>query len=563
MPFRYFRLGMAFALACASTAPQAQTPPAGNPLDQLPVPVPLPSAVDRAPRVDVQMPAGAAAGKLDRTLTPTRFDIEGVNAVSFSEVADLFSPFAGRSVTISELVAAARKATTRYRDQGHPLSFVYLPEQEFEGGVVRVVAVEGYIASVRIEGDAGPAESKLREIADRLRAERPLTLASFERVAQLLTRLPGLTVTAEASMPGTTDGATVLVLKAKRVPYNVSLGADLRQPRSRAVLNGAWHDPLAAGSELSASTLIGDFSREKLFTLGYTQLVGADGLTTKTSFSSYRGYPDEQSGRGAHIERFNTNRRLELSAGYPLSLTARSSLTLSGGFYAVDNTDRYRVPATGALLDEDTRMRAMFAQLAYADAQSDRSRFASLMVAQGLDGAGARAETRSNVAGLSGPGEAKLNFTRIALEASQRDRFANQWGSAISFGAQYSADSLAASERISFGGPRFGRGYSAGDAAGDSGWGLGLELNRMFKFDGNWVRQVEPYLLFEMARVSTRLHTPSPEMLRSIALGARVSDARHYSVDVAIAKPMGDATASNPAKRARVSLLLTYQLFER
>ncbi|MBT2303870.1 hypothetical protein J7E70_25835 [Variovorax paradoxus] len=207
-------------------------------------------------------------------------------------------------------------------------------------------------------------------------------------------------------MPGTTDGATVLVLKAKRLPYNVSLGADLRQPRSRAVLTGAWYDPFAAGSELSASTLVGDFSREKLFTLGYSQLVGTDGLTTKASFLSYRGYPDEQSGRGARIDRFNTNRRVELSASYPLYLTARSSLTLGGGFYAVDNIDHYRVPASGALLDEDTRVRALFAQLAYADAQSDRSRYASLVIAQAIDGAGALAENRSNVAGLSGPGEA-------------------------------------------------------------------------------------------------------------------------------------------------------------
>ena len=258
-----------------------------------------------------------------------------------------------------------------------------------------------------------------------------------------------------------------------------------------------------------------------------------------------------------------SNRRVELSASYPLHLTARSSLTLAGGFYAVANIDHYRVPVSGAQLEEDTRVRALFAQLAYAEAQADRSRNASPMIAQGLSGAGAQAENRRNVAGLSGPGGRSRTSLASRWKPASATAFANQWGSAVAFGAQYSAHSLAASERISFGGPRFARGYSAGDAAGDSGWGLGLELNRMFKIDGDWVRQVEPYFLLEAARVSTRLHTPFPEKLRSIALGARFSDARHYSVDIALAKPTGDATASNPGRRARVTLMLTYELLAR
>jgi hemolysin activation/secretion protein len=155
-------------------------------------------------------------------------------------------------------------------------------------------------------------------------------------------------------------------------------------------------------------------------------------------------------------------------------------------------------------------MRALFAQLAYADATPQRSRSASVMLAQGVDGLGASATTRSNVPGLATANPAKIAFTRVAIDASQRDRFDNQWGTGVSFGAQYSPHTLAASERVSFGGARFGRGYAAGDAAGDSGWGLGLEVNRQFKFESAWLKQVEPYLLVEAAHVSTRAGTPKP-----------------------------------------------------
>ncbi|RYY87526.1 MAG: ShlB/FhaC/HecB family hemolysin secretion/activation protein [Comamonadaceae bacterium] len=205
-------------------------------------------------------------------------------------------------------------------------------------------------------------------------------------------------------------------------------------------------------------------------------------------------------------------------------------------------------------------MRALFAQLSYAEAAPDRSRSASVMLAQGLRGAGASATVRSNVDGLAGRNPARLDFTRITFDASQRDRYANKLGTAVSFGAQYSPHTLAASERVSFGGTRFGRGYATGDAAGDKGWGIGAEVNRVFVREGEWLKQIEPYVLVEAARVSMRTGQPAVASLRSVALGVRFSDNRHYSLDLAIGKPLGDPAPGNPGRRPRVSLLLTYQL---
>ena len=562
MSMRSRRVCLAAALAgTASLAQgQAQAPAGANPLSQLPAPAPVPLAPEPAPQLRLDQPAGPAASKLAQRITPSRFDIEGVDALGFDEVAGRFAPLVGRPTTVQELVRLAQEVTALYKERGYPLSFAYMPDQDFAGGVVRIVAVEGYIASVRIEGDAGASMPKLREIAERLQAERPLRLATFERITQLLTRLPGLQVSAQASMPATTDGATALVLAVKRQPYNLSVGADLRQPTSRAVLTGVLNDPLASGGQLSASTLLGDFSRERLLSMGYTQLVGADGLTLKAQASDYRGYPDKRYERGAVLERYNKNRRLELSASYPLQLSARSSLTLNGGFYGNDNIDDYRVPANGVLLTDETRVRAFFGQLAYVAVDPTRSRTASMLLAQGVDAMGASATLRSNVAALSGPGSARLDFTRLTFDASQRDRFASKWGTAISFGAQYSPHTLASSERIAFGGSRFGRAYAAGDGSGDSGWGVSGEINRAFTLDGQWLKQIEPYLLLEAAHLSTKLGKPAPEWMRSVALGIRLSDAKHYSLDLAMAKPTGDASVNNPQRKLRFSVQLSYQL---
>ncbi|HVR53411.1 MAG TPA: POTRA domain-containing protein [Pseudorhodoferax sp.] len=546
--------------AALSAGVQAQGRPAGDPLDQLPVQTPAPGPAARPPQLEVQQPAGAAAAQADQAIHPSRFDIDGVRAIPFDAVAQLFAPWVGRPATVEQLTAIANEATALYRAQGYPLSFVYVPAQSFADGVVRVTAVEGFVAKVRIEGDAGPAEPKLLQIAQGMLGERPLRMATFERVSQLLTRIPGIALTADAALPGSTDGATDLVLKVRRQPYNVALSADLRQPKSRAILSGVLNDPFVPGGQLTASTALGDFQLDRLFTLGYTQLVGGDGLAIKASVVSYSGYPDKQNGPDSALVRHNDNRRAQLSASYPLTLSARGGATVEGGLYAVNNTDSYRVSQNGVTLNDETRIRALFAQLSWSDTTATRARVANLFVAQGLRVAGAAAYQTSNTPGVAGRSPTDLDFTRVSLDLSQRDRYAGGWGSAVSLGGQYSPNTLATSERVSFGGLRFGRGYAPGDGVGDAGWGAGLELNRQFPVDaGPWLQQLEPYVLLEGAQVRTELGTPSPRQLLSAALGVRLSDSRHYSVDLALAKPMGDAAPTNPERKLRASVLLVYQ----
>jgi hemolysin activation/secretion protein len=538
----------------------AQGRPAGDPLDQLPIRTPAPGLAAQPLQLEVQQPAGATAVQGEQAIVPTHFNVEGVHAIPFEEVARLFSPWVGKAATVQQLTAIANEATALYRAHGYPLSFVYVPAQSFADGVVQIMAVEGFVAKVRIDGDAGPAEPKLREIAGAMVGERPLRMATFERVSQLLIRVPGVALTADAALPGNTDGVTELVLKVRRQPYNVSVSADLRQPKSRAILNGVLNDPFVPGGQLTASTALGDFSIEKLFTLGYTQLVGGDGLAIKSSLVSYSGYPDKNNEPGNALVRRNENRRAQVSASFPLTLSARGGTTVEGGLYAVNNTDRYEVPQVGLTLNDESRIRALFTQLSWTDTSSERARAANLFVAQGVRVAGAAAYQTSNTPGVAGQPPTDLAFTRVSVDLSQRDRYAQGWGSAVSLGAQYSPNTLASSERVSFGGMRFGRGYAPGDGVGDSGWGIGAELNRQFLIDaGPWLQQLEPYVLVEGAQVRTELGTPTPRRLLSAALGVRLTDNKYYSVDFALAKPMGDAAPNNPERKVRASVLLVYQ----
>lgn len=155
---------------------------------------------------------------------------------------------------------------------------------------------------------------------------------------------------------------------------------------------------------------------------------------------------------------------------------------------------------------------------------------------------------------------ARLDFSRLLLEGSQRNSWGKNWGTAVSFSAQYSPHVLPSSERISYGSTRFARAYAAGELAGDSGWGVGLELNRSFAVALNYFKQLQPYVLLESARVYSHEGTPIFSRISSASLGIRLTNGTYYSVDVPASKPLGDASPNNINKGVRLSALLSYSL---
>jgi hemolysin activation/secretion protein len=565
MPSQFTRpLLLAGAAWWVATGAGAQAlAPVGSPLDTLPRPaLPTQPGADVRVDVDVQAPAPSGAEVLNARLTPRKFDIEGVQSIPFEAVAALFAPLAGQSVTVGDIVARAQQATALYQQRGYALSFFFVPKQDFQHGVVRVVAVEGHVQTVRIEGHPGKAEARLREIAEHIRQEKPLRTTTFEHFTALLGRLPGMGIQAQVQLPTSTDGASTLVIQANQKPYDIAVGLETRKPNPRAVVTGVLNDPLVAGSQLGVSTLLSTADNDRYNALHYEQVLDSRGRSVRGSLSHYRGDPDEQLGVSNPLQRRTEVERAELTASLPLKLSRETSWVASTGLYGVNTRDSLANPANGAQLTDDTQVRAVFGQLSYTAQKPNDSVQLNLRLTHGLSGLGAEAGITSNVPGLSGPSAVKLDFARLQAEASHQHRFANRFGTAVSFAMQYSPHNLPSSEKLSFGGNRFARGYGAGEAVGDSGWGLGLELNRVFAVDGTWVRQWQPYVLLEAARVHARLATPMPARLRSVSLGLRLTNHKHYNLDLAMSKPTGDLPLENTQRHWRANLTLSYRLGE-
>lgn len=554
----------AIAASGMQVAAQAQSRPAGptvggNPLDSLP----QIKAPDKGPNVTVQVAPQAPQLQelLARHLTPSKIQVEGVKSIPFDEVAQRFTPLVGKDTTIGDLIQVANGVTKLYQDRGYALSFAFIPAQTFDGGVVRVTVVEGYVSAVKVTGKPGAVEDKIRTIADHIVADRPLRRATFERYVNVLGLLPGVKVAANVAPPQNTDGATTLELNVDRKPFDVSTGIDFNHPGVQGLLTATENGLTALGEQLSVSALLPKGRDNVTYLAAHAAVpIGSNGLIGKIDASHYRGNPTDNPGLPSYIERTVINDKIGGSLAYPLLLNNKQSVIGTASVYASHDEDRYNNHDTGAQIGFRSQVRVLQLQADYTSVETGQVRRASVNVAKAFDILGASKSGDSNVPGTTVTNPASINFVRTGASFSQTNEWPLKIGTAVSLTGQYSAVSLPTSEQISFGAQRFAQGYEPGEASGDSGWGAMFEINRPFTPGFTYLRTFTPYVSFDMARVYLHAGTPSPSKLSSIAFGFRISDAKYYSLDLSVAKAIGDAPVESASRSPRINATFSYQL---
>ncbi|MGI4812241.1 MAG: ShlB/FhaC/HecB family hemolysin secretion/activation protein [Janthinobacterium lividum] len=529
----------------------------GNPVATLPqvnAPAPPPKVT-----VAVQQPNPQLQQLLATPVTPSAFQIQGIKSIPFAEVADRFKALVGHPTTVGQLIETANGITRMYQDAGYALSFCFVPAQSFENGVVKITAVEGYVGSVTISGDARNVEDKIRAIAAHIVADRPLKKSTFERYINVMSLLPGTQITANVAPPTMTDGATTLDLAVTRKRFTAGTGLNFNQPGIAGLLSASENGLLSLGEQLSVSALYPPGrDHQTYYTLGYSQPIGSDGLVARLDASHYDGQPDTP-GLPSILKRTVKQDKVGGTVSYPILLSNTRSVVAGVSAYGSYNEDRYQNVDTGAEIRLRSQVRVLQAQIAYADTKPTQTQQATFNIGHGFNLLGASTDYQSP-GNTPNPAPVDLNFTRFTGAFSQANSWPYQFGTAFNFAAQYSANTLPTPEQTTFGGQRFGLGYEPGEAGGDSGWGASFEINRSFAINYTYLTTLIPYVSYDMARVYLHRGTPVPAHLASVALGVRLTDKRFYTLDLSLGRAVGDAPAENSSRSPRVNAAFSYQL---
>ena len=191
-----------------------------------PVPRPPPEPIV-PPGAEEHAPAGAAEVRF----VLAAVQVDGVTVYSAAEIRSSYADLLGTEITLARVYELAAAFTRKYRNDGYVLSQVVVPQQAIRAGAVRLQAIEGYVASIRIQGEVLGPRADLDAYTERIRASRPLRAADLERNLLLVNELAGLTARATLS-PAAEPGASDLTIDVSQRRARGAIGLSNRGSKS-------------------------------------------------------------------------------------------------------------------------------------------------------------------------------------------------------------------------------------------------------------------------------------------------------------------------------------------
>jgi hemolysin activation/secretion protein len=463
----------------------------------------------------------------------SRLTVEGVTAYRPDALRALYASLLEKEVTLAEIYRVVEGLTAKYRNDGYILSQVFVPAQTVEGGAVRLQAVEGYIANVRVEGGSASLRDRVKKYGEKIRNRRPLTMAALERYVLLVNDLPGVAAHAVLA-PSTVPGASDLLLQLSKRRMAADVGSDNRGSKAQG--------PARVSADIDMHSLIGIASRTEVrgvtsFTpeltyvaVAHDQFVGAEGGKVGVAASYVFSRPQELAIIPLNLKTWSESLRLTYSQ--PLLRRRSRNLYVHGGIaafnsttkvFGVDDTiDKVRSVSLGVTFDSADRMSGV--------------NIVDIGFTQGLKGLGAS----NNGERLLSRSTGRVDFRKSTLYAQRLQSLPARFSIVAGVDAQYAFTDVLASEMFSLGGELFGRGYDPSVLLNDHGANVRVDLRHSQTWSGRRPVTLMPYVFGDAGRVWPRTRIPGLAAFESAASaggGVRLSIGTQFSGYVEVAKP--------------------------
>lgn len=193
---------------------------------------------DAQPRDDWQLPdpeyrdGSPEALQSGPAVFVQRIDLQGNTVLPATEVSRVTATYENRSLTSEELQEARHELSELYVKNGYISSGVLVPDQEVNGGVIKMQAVEGRVGSLQVSTTGRLAESYVRNRVKPGLSE-PVNVATVQGALRELQQDPRVKQVNAELLPGMEPGLNVLsVAVVENVNHSFSLAADNHRPAS-------------------------------------------------------------------------------------------------------------------------------------------------------------------------------------------------------------------------------------------------------------------------------------------------------------------------------------------
>jgi hemolysin activation/secretion protein len=273
-------LAVLTALAAGMQIAWAQNLPQGiltNPVPQgSPIPRIMPPTPPGVSPEGIQLPpAGPAAPISGPPVRIVAVSVQGVTVYPATEIQSLTQGLTGPAVPFAQIDAVRQQILQRYRGDGYVLSTVSA-DYDAASGRLQYRITEGHIASVKLDGDIGPAGVQVLRFLNRLTEEPVIDAATLERYLLLAQDVPGVNLHAVLQPSTDQPGALTLVAQVGRQAVSGLMATDNRA------------SPLTGPVETLAGVSLNSFSQ----------------YGEKTEVSIYHAWPNSQTFGQASVETF-------------------------------------------------------------------------------------------------------------------------------------------------------------------------------------------------------------------------------------------------------------------
>ena len=455
--------------------------------------------------------------------------IEGATAFTQMQMADIYTQYLHKEITLDVAYVITGMITERYRNAGYFLSRAYVPAQKIDNGIITIKVVEGYVGKVDLPDTIGD-HRVIHSYIDRLIAARPLKSQAIESFLLRLNDLPGYNFSGVLSpLDGAEDGAVKLTLVPIIKEARGSLTFDNVSSRFLGPneLSASYTANILPLQQTTLSVLSGlPTDKLRYGTLDHTVMIAPD-ITLEVNGSITKAYP------GYSLERFDID-SLAMSEGLSLNYQwlrqRQENLSLKLTFDSRDVTSNI----LHAALTRD-HIRALRAGANYDMSDSWHGHnIANITVSQGMNGLGS---SQRNDLNLSRAG-AIPDFTKAELSLSRLQGITNNWSLLASISGQYTSSVLYSSEQFGYGGQAYGRAYDSSDITGDKGMAGSLEL----RYGGlsRWKSVTpQPYVFYDVGEIWNNGRGQSKnESGASAGVGVRFNTLWHQTGNLGLAWPL-------------------------
>lgn len=405
-------------------------------------------------------------------ITVKRFRVAGNTILTPDEVRSALNDYTGKSLTLKQIKAAARKLRLALEAKGYMMARAFVPPQEFRDDAVEITVQEGQVGKVTIEGNQHYSRTFIERFFAPATGGGPLNRLSLQRALLVLNQNMDLRV--QSVLDARKDGVVDVTLKV-RDERPLHYIADYDNFGVRLVGRNRAGAGILAGNVLLEGDQLGvkvthPFNVDQadpFYFLTYGAPVGDRGNRVEASYANAHTFVgDELAQLG--IEGDASIATLRGTVMDDVRLDAISSWFAELTVKDVDNT-----ALDGGLVISRDRVRSLAGGHRGTN-YTGQGKTQVAHVAQVIAGLGTLFGG-SDETDTTSRQRADNSYARATAEVVAIHRVSAQGFLLGRFAGQAASDALMVPEQFALGGPDSVRGYQQGEFLGDYGYALAGE----------------------------------------------------------------------------------------